>query len=81
MAEATAVAKATGLIPMAHVADVRRSVDFYKMLGMELRGSLKGSTGGLQWAHVACERAELMFARVRACDRQSAGRAFLPLLA
>ena len=33
------------------------------MLGMELRGSLKGTTGGLQWAHVACESAELMFAR------------------
>ena len=56
-------AKATGLIPMAHVADVQRSVEFYKMLGMELRASLKGSTNGLQWAHVACEGAHLMFAR------------------
>ena len=56
-------AKVTGLIPMAHVADVQRSVEFYKMLGMELRASLKGSTNGLQWAHVACEGAHLMFAR------------------
>ena len=63
MAERNPNAKATGLIPMAHVADVQRSVNFYNMLGMELRGSLKGSTGGLQWAHVACEGAELMFAR------------------
>ena len=63
MGEPSTSAKATGLIPMAHVADVQRSVDFYRMLGMELRGSLKGSTGGLQWAHVACEGAELMFAR------------------
>jgi catechol 2,3-dioxygenase-like lactoylglutathione lyase family enzyme len=47
---------------MAHVADVQRSVDFYKMLGMELRGSLKNGDA-FQWAHVACEGAELMFAR------------------
>jgi catechol 2,3-dioxygenase-like lactoylglutathione lyase family enzyme len=45
------------------VADVQRSVDFYKLLGMELRGSLKTSSGDLQWACVACERAELMFGR------------------
>jgi catechol 2,3-dioxygenase-like lactoylglutathione lyase family enzyme len=63
MGEPSTNAKATGLIPMAHVADVQRSVDFYKMLGMELGGSLKGTTGGLQWARVACESAELMFAR------------------
>jgi catechol 2,3-dioxygenase-like lactoylglutathione lyase family enzyme len=63
MGEPATNAKATGLIPMAHVADVRRSVDFYKMLGLELRASLKGSTNDLQWAHVACEGAHLMFAR------------------
>jgi hypothetical protein len=63
MVERNANAKATGLIPMAHVADVQRSVDFYKLLGMELRSSLKTPQGGLQWAHVACQGAELMFAR------------------
>lgn len=47
---------------MAH-ADVRRSVDFYKLLGMELRGTLKTSSGEMQWAHIGCEQAELMFAR------------------
>ena len=63
MAETATRAKATGLVPMAHVADVQRSVDFYRLLGMELRGSLKRSDGGLQWAHIACEGAELMLTR------------------
>ena|ERR1700691_1978901 len=53
----------TGLIPMAFVADVQRSVDFYRLLGMEVRGSVKTGTGDLQWAHVACAQANLMFAR------------------
>jgi len=30
---------------MAHVADVRRAVNFYKLLGMELHSSLKTSSG------------------------------------
>ncbi len=56
-------AKVTGLIPMAHAADVQRSVDFYKLLGMEVRSSLRNPSGELQWAHVACEQADLMFTR------------------
>lgn len=64
MAERTAPAQVTGLIAMAHVADVKRSIDFYKLMGMELRGSLKaGDSSDLRWAHVACEQAHLMFAR------------------
>jgi hypothetical protein len=69
MAESSTVnpcleAKVTGLIPMASVADVQRSIDFYKLLGMGARGQLKASSGGdLLWAHVACEQADLMFAR------------------
>jgi catechol 2,3-dioxygenase-like lactoylglutathione lyase family enzyme len=68
MAEASTIkpsleAKVTGLIPMASVADVQRSIDFYKLLGLEVRGQLKASSGDLQWAHIACERADLMFAR------------------
>jgi hypothetical protein len=63
MAETAAQARVTGLIPMAHVASVQRAVDFYKLLGMELRGSLKNTRGDLQWAHVACEHAELMLTR------------------
>jgi catechol 2,3-dioxygenase-like lactoylglutathione lyase family enzyme len=56
-------ARVTGLIPMAFVADVQRSVDFYRLLGMELHGSLKTGSGDLQWAHVACAQANLMLAR------------------
>ena len=56
-------AKVTGLIPMAHAADVQRSIDFYKQLGMEVRGSLRASSGELQWVHLACDQAEIMFAR------------------
>jgi hypothetical protein len=53
----------TGLIPMAHVADVQRSVDFYKLLGMEARSSLRNSSGVLQWVHIAHEHADLMLTR------------------
>jgi hypothetical protein len=63
MAEATTQAQVTGLIAMAHVANVQRSVGFYKLLGMEVRGSLKASTGDLHWAHIACGSAHLMLAR------------------
>src|SRR6266851_2263176 len=51
----------TGLIPMAHTADVQRSVEFYKLLGMQLRGSLRNDAGGLQWAHVSCKQAVLFY--------------------
>jgi hypothetical protein len=56
-------AKVTGLIPMAHAADVQRSVDFYRLLGMEVSGSLRNPTGYLQWVHLSCDQADLMFAR------------------
>jgi hypothetical protein len=56
-------AKVTGLIPLAFAADVQRSVDFYKLLGMEIRGNLRNASGGLQWVHLSCEQADLMFSR------------------
>ncbi len=56
-------AKVTGLIPMAFAADPQRSVDFYRLLGMEIRGSLRNPAGYLQWVHLTCEQADLMFAR------------------
>lgn len=56
-------AKVTGLIPMAHAANVQRSVDFYQLFGMEVRGSLRNPSGELQWVHLACEQADLMFSR------------------
>jgi hypothetical protein len=64
MAEPIAQAQVTGLIAMAHVANVQRSIGFYKLLGMEVRGSLKASDSSeLRWAHLACGNADLMLAR------------------
>jgi len=63
MAEVLTNPKVTGLIPMAFAGDVQRSVDFYKLFGMEVRGSLRNPSGGLQWAHLGCEHADLMFSR------------------
>jgi uncharacterized glyoxalase superfamily protein PhnB len=54
-------AKAIGLIPMAFVADVQRSIDFYALFGLALRNTFKNPQGKLAWAHVQCEGAELMF--------------------
>jgi hypothetical protein len=56
-------AKVTGLIPMAHAADVQRAADFYQNLGMEIRGSLRDPSSKLQWVHLGCEKAHVMFAR------------------
>ncbi len=56
----TMTAKVTGLIPMAHTADVQRAVDFYQRLGMEIRGSLRNPSGTLQWVHLNCGQADLM---------------------
>lgn len=53
--------KVTGLIPMAQVADVQRSVDFYRLLGMEVRGNLRNPSGKFQWVHLGCDHAEVMF--------------------
>jgi catechol 2,3-dioxygenase-like lactoylglutathione lyase family enzyme len=59
----TMTAKVSGLIPMAFAADLQRSVDFYKLLGMEVRGSLRHSSGELQWVDLACQQAQLMLSR------------------
>lgn len=63
MADAHENPRVTGSIPLARVADVQRSVDFYRLLGMEVRGSLRNSSGELQWVCLAYEQAELMFGR------------------
>ena len=55
--------KVTGLIPMAHAANVQRSVDFYQKLGMEVRGSLRNPSGTLRWVHLRCDQADLMLTR------------------
>lgn len=51
------------LIPMAHVADVDRSVAFYSQLGFTVGDTLKDGHGGTYWASISSDRAELMFAR------------------
>ncbi len=48
---------------MAHVVELQRSVDFYKQLGMGIRGSLRDSSGQLQPRHVCFEQADRMLTR------------------
>ena len=55
-------AKVTGLVPMAHVADVQRSVTFYEHLGFKMKDSLTNKAGKFAWAFIESEHAELMFA-------------------
>jgi catechol 2,3-dioxygenase-like lactoylglutathione lyase family enzyme len=57
------------LIPMAHVADVQRSVDFYNLLGFEAIAIGKHDNGHCYWAHVKSGKAHLMFA----ADSESVG--------
>lgn len=54
------------LVPMAHVADVSRSVEFYARFGFTMGGSVKGSDGTLVWAVVEHGGAQVMFARASA---------------
>ena len=63
MAETHTKPCVTGMIPMAHAADVQRSVDFYSLLGMSVRNSLRDPSGALQWVDLANEGAQLMLAR------------------
>jgi len=53
----------TDLVPMAHVADVQRSIDFYALFGLEVKSKLVLSNGTLAWAWLAHELAELMLTR------------------
>ena len=57
------------LIPMAHVADVQRAVDFYSLLGFEAIAIGKHGDGHCYWAHVKSGKAHLMFA----ADPESVG--------
>jgi predicted enzyme related to lactoylglutathione lyase len=51
-----------GLVPIAHVADVSRSIEFYKLLGFEVKNTVE-SEGRLQWAWLKNGQADLMIAR------------------
>ena len=46
------------LVPMAHVADVSKSTDFYRLLGFEMVNSIPG-----RWAYLRSGSAEIMLAR------------------
>lgn len=59
-----------GLVPMAHVADVQRSVDFYQLLGFEKVSDFVHS-GIMRWAHLQSGKADLFVAL--ASDPVSAG--------
>jgi catechol 2,3-dioxygenase-like lactoylglutathione lyase family enzyme len=50
------------LIPFVHVADIARSIDFYRLLGFEVRGT-HVHDGRLDWASLASDQAQLMLAR------------------
>jgi predicted enzyme related to lactoylglutathione lyase len=54
--------KLVGLVPMAHVADVRKAVEFYQLLGFEVKNTFE-QEGQLQWAWLQNGGADLMLAR------------------
>jgi len=51
-----------GLVPIAHVTDVARSIDFYRQLGFEVRNTLEPD-GQLVWAWLHNGKAHLMLSR------------------
>jgi catechol 2,3-dioxygenase-like lactoylglutathione lyase family enzyme len=55
-----------GLIPMARVVDVQRSIDFYGLLGMEVVNTFTPPSGQLSWAHIKSAEADLMLTRADA---------------
>jgi catechol 2,3-dioxygenase-like lactoylglutathione lyase family enzyme len=50
------------LVPLVHVADVARSIEFYRQLGFEVKNTVPGD-GQLQWAWLENGQADLMIAR------------------
>ena len=56
---------ATSLVPFVHVADVERSIAFYKYLGFKV-GNTFEPEGKLAWAWLHNESANLMLARADA---------------
>jgi catechol 2,3-dioxygenase-like lactoylglutathione lyase family enzyme len=50
------------LVPMAHVADVAKSIEFYRLLGFEVNNTVEHD-GKLQWAWLKNGHASFMIAR------------------
>jgi catechol 2,3-dioxygenase-like lactoylglutathione lyase family enzyme len=57
--------RVTNLIPFVHVADVQRSIDYYRLLGFEVTDTHMHE-GGLDWAALENDRAQIMLARASA---------------
>jgi Glyoxalase/Bleomycin resistance protein/Dioxygenase superfamily len=51
------------LVPMAHVADVQRSSDFYALLGFKMASTFKNGAGILCWADLVSGGARIMVTR------------------
>ena len=60
--EMTQRLKLASLVPMAHVADVRKAVEFYQLLGFEVKNTFE-QQGQLRWAWLQNGGADLMLAR------------------
>ena len=60
--ETTQHLKLANLVPMAHVADVRKAVEFYQLLGFEVKNTFE-QEGQLQWAWLQNGGADLMLGR------------------
>ena len=54
--------KLGSLVPLAHVADVEKAVEFYLLLGFEAQNTVERE-GQLQWAWLKNGGADLMLAR------------------
>jgi predicted enzyme related to lactoylglutathione lyase len=54
--------KLASLVPLAHVADVRKSIEFYQLLGFEVKNTFENE-GRMQWAWLKNGGADLMLAR------------------
>lgn len=57
------ICKVTGNIPMAHVASVDKSSEFYALLGFESQSRFSGHDGVTNWNNLASGDAEIMLAR------------------
>ena len=54
--------KLARLVPLAHVADVKKAVEFYQLLGFEVKKTVEHDSK-LQWAWLQNGGADLMLAR------------------
>ncbi|HKT50420.1 MAG TPA: VOC family protein [Candidatus Angelobacter sp.] len=62
VAESAQRTRLASLVPMAHVADVRKSAEFYELLGFEVKNTFE-QDGQVQWAWLQNGGADLMLAR------------------